>query len=387
MKATFFASIAALGLLTPQAYAQAAQGYELQELWTVEGLVFAESVLAIPGDEFLYVSVINGDDNVGHIARLTKDGAIDTQEWVPGIQTPTGMTFHDGYIYAVNQSEVLKINKDTGQVVQSFLADADAGLNDIDVSADGRFVITAPLASKLYTIEGDAVVEWMQLTTFSFPNGLHMDGDSVIVGSMGKNMSPDVTPDEYGAMYRINLDTQDVTTVTGTEKTGTWDGVAPFADGLIGASPMTDGLWYFYEGRRSFIGNLPGGVADVGTDPEAGVIYAPYLFGNKVSAYKLVPYEWTRVSTESYFKQQVMDQYFGDESGKSIAKSDGTIEGKFGDRVLSGTYEFDDGLFCRDTMLGELDLGADCIVLEVTDSQMRLNLKEGRGLSVIYDRK
>lgn len=387
MKATFFASVAALGLLTSQAYAQASQGYGLKELWTVEGLVFAEAVLAIPGDDFIYVSVINGEDNVGYIARLTRDGVIDTQEWVPGIQTPTGMTYHDGHIYVVNQSEVLKINKDTGQVVQSFPADADAGLNDIDVSEDGQFVITAPVTSKLYTIENDVVVEWMQLTTFGFPNGVHMDGDSVIVGSMGRNLSPDATPADYGAMYRINLESQDVAVVEGTEMTGTWDGVAPFADGLIGASPFTDAVWYFYEGRKSLVGNLPGGIADVATNPEAGVLYAPFLFGNKVSAYELVPFEWTQVSSQSFFEEQVMDQAFGEEAGQSVAHADGTITGEFGGEQLTGTYEFRDGYFCRKSMLGDMDLGADCIVLEVTDTQLRLNLLEGRGLSVIYDRQ
>ena len=104
-------------------------------------------------------------------------------------------------------------------------------------------------------------------------------------------------------------------------------------------------------------------------------------------AYQLQSFNWRHITSESVFTEEVVDQYFGDDGGKSIAKSDGTIEGDFGGQKLSGTWQWQDGYFCRTSTLGDLDIGSDCLVIEVTDKQMRLTLGKGEGPSIIYDRK
>ena len=117
------------------------------------------------------------------------------------------------------------------------------------------------------------------------------------------------------------------------------------------------------------------------------MLYAPFLFENRVVAYEVKSFDWQHITSESAFNTEVVDQYFGDADGKSVAKSDGTIAGEFGGKKLSGTWQWKDGYFCRSSTLGDLEIGNDCLVIEVTDRRMRLTLDNGAGPSIIYDRQ
>lgn len=96
---------------------------------------------------------------------------------------------------------------------------------------------------------------------------------------------------------------------------------------------------------------------------------------------------WVRVRTKDEYLEKCADVYFGEDAGRSIATSDGQIRGNFGGKELSGTWEWEDDYFCRTSTLGDLDLGHDCIVIEITSTQMRLTMEKGNGPSVVYDRK
>lgn len=96
---------------------------------------------------------------------------------------------------------------------------------------------------------------------------------------------------------------------------------------------------------------------------------------------------WFRVTTKAQYLDRCADVWFGEDDGQSIATSDGQIRGKFAGRELSGTWEWHDEFFCRTSMLGDLDLGHDCIVIEITETKMRLTMERGAGPSVVYDRK
>lgn len=96
---------------------------------------------------------------------------------------------------------------------------------------------------------------------------------------------------------------------------------------------------------------------------------------------------WTRILTEEDYLENCADVYFGEDAGQSIATSDGRIMGNFGGQELKGTWHWADGYFCRTSTIGETDLGSDSIVIEITDSKMRLTLEKGEGPSVVYDRK
>lgn len=97
--------------------------------------------------------------------------------------------------------------------------------------------------------------------------------------------------------------------------------------------------------------------------------------------------DWKRILTKQEYLDKAANVFFGDEGGQSVATKSGNIFGIFNDQELSGTWDWKDGFFCRTSTLGDLDLGSDCILIEVTDTQMRLTMEKGKGFTVVYDRK
>lgn len=383
--ACWFAAVAVV--FSQFAIGQDSQGYALNTQWETDGFSMPESVVSIPGHDWLYVSNVNGDDKPGFISRVSKGGAIDKLKWVEGIQTPTGMAAYDGDLYVVDQKQVHQINIDSGEITQSYKSQSATSLNDIDITSDGDIYVSELTGGAIHRVEDEEVVKWVSSDLFPFPNGVMVGQNGLYVGNVGDELTRDLTPDRYGAISKISFADQSVEMLEASNRMGTWDGLAPFADGMLASSPFNGELWYFHGDQKSLIGKSDGGIADIGTDPEAGIVYAPLLFGNKVVAYQLEGFSWTRISTADGFADQVVDQLFGDDAGESVAKSDGTIAGNFGGQELVGTWEWDGELFCRDSKLGDMNIGLDCLVIEVTDSQMRLTLQKGMGPSVIYDRK
>ena len=384
------AAVAGVAILTNTTltHAQSAQGYEFVASWETDGFSMPESVASIPGHPWIYVSNVNGDDAAGFISRVSTDGTIDTLEWVGGIQTPTGMVAHEGNLYVVDQTQVHRIDIATGTIVQTYVSANATSLNDIDASADGTLFISELEGGTIHRVEGDTIVPWVSSDTlFPVPNGVMVSGDHLLVGNVGDELSRDLTPAQYGAISKVSMADGSVEMLDQTNRMGTWDGLAPFGDGFLASSPFSGEIWYFYGDHKSLLGKFKGGVADIGTDPEQGIVYAPFLFGNTVAAYQLNAFNWRHITSEFAFGTEVVGQFFGDDGGSSIAKADGTIEGEFGGETLSGTWAWNDGFFCRTSTLGDLDLGSDCLVIEVADTQMRLTLDRGEGPSIIYDRK
>lgn len=370
------------------AHGQSAQGYNFVESWSTDGFSMPESVVSIPGHPFIYVSNVNGDDAEGFVSRVSKNGTIDSLKWVDGIQTPTGMVAYQGDLFVVDQTQVHRINIETGEVVQIFSSATAKTLNDIDVTSTGVLFVSELAGGTIHKIVGDKIVPWVSSDTlFPFPNGVMVSGDNLLVGNVGDELSRELTPEQYGAVSKVSIKDGSVEMLEQSNRLGAWDGLAPFGDGFLASSPFNGEVWYFYDGRKSLVGKFDGGIADIGTDTENGIVYTPFLFGNKVSAYKAASINWRHITSAASFNSQVVDQFFGDEGGSSVAKSDGTIEGNFGGQVLSGTWTWKDGMFCRTSTLGDLDIGSDCLVIEVTDLQMRLTLDQGNGPSIIYNRK
>ena len=378
-----------LAVFSNVAHGQAAQGYEFIQSWEATGFSMPESIVSIPGHPWIYVSNVNGEEADGFISRLSIDGSIDNLQWVTGIKIPTGMVADDGNLYVVDQTQVHRIDIASGKIAQSYSSDSATSLNDIDISSDGTLYVSELQGGTVHKIDGDKVVPWVtSKDLFPVPNGVMVSGDSLLVGNVGDELSRDLTPAQYGAVSRVSLSDGSAEMLQQTNRLGTWDGLAPFADGFLASSPFNGEIWYFYGNQKSLVAKFEGrGIADIGTDPETGIIYTPFLFENTIAAYQLQSFNWRHITSESVFIEEVVDQYFGDDGGKSIAKSDGTIEGDFGGQKLSGTWQWQDGYFCRTSTLGDLDIGSDCLVIEVTDKQMRLTLGKGEGPSIIYDRK
>lgn len=377
---------ACTGAGNDSAIAEASYAFALEKVWEANDFYQPESVLSIAGHPWIYISNVNGDDNAGFVSRVSTDGKIDTLKWVDGIQTPTGMGYFEGQIYLADQTQIHIIDLATGRIEKTLVSDTAKGLNDIAVTDDGRVFISDLTGSAIYTIENEQLTLWVNSNKFAVPNGVLIQGDSLIVGNVGTVLKRKLDPEELGAMYAVNIADKSITQIPSTDKMGSIDGIVELEGGLISTDPLAGKMFYTALGQTEIISNI-GGAADIGADIKTGIIYTPFLFENKVTAYTLVKENWDRITTKAEYLEKAADNYYGEAEGKSVATSDGQISGNFAGQTLTGTWEWEDEFFCRKSTLGDMDLGYNCIVIDVTPSKMRLTLDKGTGPSVTYDKQ
>lgn len=280
----------------------------LEKTWETTGFSQPESVLSIPLHPWLYVSNVNGEDDQGFISRVALDGTIDTLKWVDGINTPTGMGFRAGKIHVADQAQIHVIDVAKGEIIKTIPTTEAKTLNDLSVSEDGRIFISDLTTGSIHTVEGVSVVPWVKSSEFPTPNGVLVDKDFLIVGSVGTVLSRNLTPDQYGSLFKVSLIDQSVQLIKPTEKIGSIDGIVKFHDGYIISNPMAGALFYVTEDSRKIIASDLGSIADIGFDANKEIIYAPFLFENKVIAYKLKG-EDISVTDNETFREESMRKF------------------------------------------------------------------------------
>ena len=108
---------------------------ELVELWSIEGqFADPESAVFDPISGSVFVSNVNGyaKDGNGFISRVDQTGENLQLQWMSGLNSPTGLTIAEGFLYAVDYDQLLKIDIATTSIVARFRAsDPKPILNDV----------------------------------------------------------------------------------------------------------------------------------------------------------------------------------------------------------------------------------------------------------------
>lgn len=260
----------------------------LQQVWETQGFSMPESVVTIPNHNWIYVSNVN-QDQPGYISRLAKDGTLENLKWVDGLDSPTGLATYDGDLYVVDQTSVLQISTQNGEIVQSYTAENAIMLNDIAISDEGQVFVGDIAGGTIFTVEGDALVPWLDSAEHPFPNGLFVQGDSLIVANWGARLALDLQPNEFGYMYEIDIAEKSIERFMGAESAGSVDGITSLGDSIIVSQPLENKLVLLSEGGEEIIGMIENGPADIGNDETDGRIYVPLLTGNSLVAYSLAP--------------------------------------------------------------------------------------------------
>lgn len=362
--------------------------FALKTKWVVQGLKMPESVFASKEHEWLYVSNVNGTAP-GFLSKISKDGTIKDIEWITGLESPTGSDLYKDKLYVadVKQLHIIDINR--GQIIESINAHNVVSLNDVSINQNtGQVFISDIAGGKIYTLENRKLEVWFEHPEIIFPNGICVKENSLIVANYGLNKSKGLIrkqwlPEDFGSLYSIDISSKKMYPLNTSNKKGVFDGVTE-SNGVVLASSNPTGQLYTFDNNKSYlIDTSTPGLADINTDGK--IIYAPYLFGNKLVAFEKIP--WDRITTEQEYLEKAADNFYGDTNGSSVATSDGLIRGKFGKQNLMGTWNWKGEYFCRTSTLGNVDLGYNCIQIDITATKMRLILDEGEGISIVYDKK
>lgn len=245
--------------------------------WEANGFTQPESVLYVPGHEWIYSSNANMD-GLGYISRIAKDGTVDDYKFVDGLPLTLGMAYYQDQIFVASLNSVKVIDINTGAVVKELIA-ADGGmLNDITISPDGDLYVTDFQTRRIYKSNGDKLVTWFESEDFIMLNGIFFDYGSLLVSNM--NME-----DMTGSILRIDLATKEMTTIKSTANIGAIDGISKLGNRYIASNATTMELISFTDETVEVLGKFEGGMADISVNQTTGEVYLPYLETGKVESY------------------------------------------------------------------------------------------------------
>lgn len=263
-----------LALLPTLAMAQT-----LEKLWETEGLRTPESVLyhEAEGERYLLVSEIEGEsteaDGEGGIAKLSLDGEVIDRDWVRGMNAPKGMDILRNTLYVADLTEVVAINLVTGKIQARIPVPDSVFLNDITIDDSGTIYVSDTRTHKIHRIANDGAELFLE--DVSNANGLKAIGSDLYIGA-----GPQLLKANTEGELEIVAEGFDEG-IDGVEKVGDNEFIITCWPGLI---------YHVQGGELTELMDTRDpqmNTADLGWNPQDGVIYIPTFFTDSVIAYQL----------------------------------------------------------------------------------------------------
>jgi hypothetical protein len=295
--------------------AQAPPGQQTQPtaspkpLWTVStGLASPESAYYHQPSNSIFVSNINGQilekDGNGYLTRIAQGGKVIGEKWATGLNAPKGIRSVGNTIWVADIDEVVGFELVVGgsRLVGRVKVEGSQFLNDLATSPDGTIYVSDSNQSRIYMVkDGKSSVFVEGADVVEQPNGLLVDGDRLILGTIGPAPAPGAgrgrgAAPAGGKLLAFDLKTKQRTQLT-TENVGGIDGIesagkgAYFLTDVIGRRLLHVGS----DGRVRTLATFDQGGADFGYEGkieqlvQAGTVFVPFLFANSVSAYDVYP--------------------------------------------------------------------------------------------------
>jgi hypothetical protein len=298
-------------------------GPTLTPLWNITtDFASPESAYYHAGSNAIYVSSINGQilekDGNGYISKLSTDGKVVSAKWATGLNAPKGIRSVGNTLWVADIDEVVSIDIKNGQIKSHVKVDGAQFLNDLATASDGTVYVSDSNLSRIYAVkdgrssvfvEGPAIVEQ--------PNGLLVDGDQLILGTIGpapargagagRGPAPAAPPARgrgdastapaqgrgrgpaaNGHLFAFDRKTKLRTRVT-VEPVGGIDGIESDGQGGLLVTDVVGQrlLHVTAAGKVIVLAKFSAGGADFGYIAKTRTAVVPFLFSNSVAAYDL----------------------------------------------------------------------------------------------------
>jgi len=262
------------------------------ELWTVtEGISTPESAFIDPKSGDIYVSNIEGmpdqKDGKGHLTRISADGKTVTT-LLSGLNAPKGIRIYEGTLWTTDIDEIVAVDAATGKSVMKKKVPGAKFLNDLAIGADGTVYATDMMGNKIYSLKDGKLSTVAEGESLEYPNGLLVEGDTLIVGGWGGAPKADFTTDVPGHLFKLDLKTKQKTLIT-PEPTANIDGLESDGKGGYIVSDYIAGkiLRITADGKVSTLTTFMPGTADIAFSPEGAKLIVPHMNENKIVAYDI----------------------------------------------------------------------------------------------------
>lgn len=265
---------------------------EIPKVWELTGFREPESALIDAKAGVIYVSNVGGapdaKDGNGFISKVTLDGKIVALEWVKGLDAPKGLALANGRLYAADIDQIVEIDVETGAIAARHAAPGAQFLNDAESDAEGRIYVSDMATNVIWRLENGKIEKWLESPELQNPNGLLVEGDSLLVASFGGMPEPGKTKPP-GVLLRVSLIDKSIAPFGDEKFAGGPDGLEPAASGGYLLTDWITGKVYRVDagGKAEEIMSLGQGAADLGYDPATKTAYIPHMIKGLLQAYKI----------------------------------------------------------------------------------------------------
>lgn len=191
---------------------------ELTMVWETDGsyLKTPECATYDPEKKVFYVSNLNRDneiENDGFISIVNVDGSIVTEKWVEGLSSPLGNDFYNGHLFVNDGANIIKINIESGDIIERMAVEGASNLNGIDIDERGNIYAADSRNNKIFKVTQNGETTMLyEGDDLNSPNGVSVKGDELIIASFsGKKL--------------LSLDLQNKQIKTLVEDIGSADGI------------------------------------------------------------------------------------------------------------------------------------------------------------------
>lgn len=266
------------------------------EPWSVsQSLSAPESTYLDPASGFLFVSQVGlrpggtpmDKDGNGVVSKFARDGQVLAANWVTGLNSPKGMRSHGGTLWVSDVDEVVAIDIASGTIKSRIQVEGAKFLNDVATAPDGTVYVSDMLTSKIHRIKDGKASTWAEGDQLEHPNGLLVEGESLIVAAWGKPEA-DFSTKVPGHLYRLSLATGAKTLIT-PKPTGNLDGLESDGQGGYIVSDWVAGKVFHIAGNGGtrVLKQFKQGAADIAYLPASHTLIVPHMLENRVQAYDL----------------------------------------------------------------------------------------------------
>lgn len=264
-----------------------------EKLWETEGFLNPESVVYDQQSDALYVSNVNGEatekDGNGFISKVSLDGAILEKEWVSGLNAPKGLALYGNKLYTADIDTLVEIDIPSATITNRYQVSDAVFLNDVAASDSGEIFVSDMMKDRIHSLKDGKFSIWLETPELLSPNGLHVDGGSLVVGAWGV-MTEGFSTQVPGHLKSVSLKDKAITSIGAGSPVGNLDGVEAGPGGDYYVTDWMVGKLFHVDrnGHADLMLTLEQGMADLEFIEEKNLIVLPMMLSNKLLAYKLV---------------------------------------------------------------------------------------------------
>lgn len=264
---------------------------QLELVWETLGFNNPESVVYDAASDILFVSNVNGSgvekDGNGYISKVLLDGTILSKKWVVGLNAPKGLAIYEGTLYVSDIDTLVAIDIASGAISNSYQVDDAKFLNDVAANNDGKIFVTDMVLNRIHCLCDGQFSIWLESPELENPNGLHTEGDHLILATWGV-MTEGFATEVPGHLKSISISDKSITSLGGAP-IGNLDGVESDGNDGYYVTDWMDGKLYQINkaGEATLLLELEQGMADLEVILEKNLIILPMMNSDKVLAYKI----------------------------------------------------------------------------------------------------